>query len=343
MTGPDYAVLPGALLPWYRAGHRDLPWRADTEPYHIWVSEIMLQQTRAEVVRHYYTRFMAALPTLEALAAAPEDQLLKLWEGLGYYTRARNLQKCARVVLEQYGGRFPRDIKTIRALPGVGPYTAGAVASICFGAKTSAVDGNVLRILARFGREDAPIDLPATRDRFARALEAVYPDAAGDFTQALMELGATVCTPKSPKCAACPIRAHCLAHAAGTETAYPVRTPKREKRVEEKTVLLLRCGERLALCRRTEKGVLHGLWQLPDLPGKLSPARALEAAAAWGAQPTELRRESRRTHIFTHIRWEMVCYHIDCGAMPDRFTWVERAQLRQDYALPTAFRMFLEE
>jgi len=184
MTGPDYAVLPGALLPWYRADHRDLPWRADTAPYHVWVSEIMLQQTRAEVVRHYYTRFMAALPTLETLAAAPEDQLLKLWEGLGYYTRARNLQKCARVVLEQHGGRFPRDIDAIRALPGVGPYTAGAIASICFGAKTSAVDGNVLRILARFGREDAPIDLPATRDRFAQALEAVYPDAAGDFTQA---------------------------------------------------------------------------------------------------------------------------------------------------------------
>lgn len=237
-----YAALPGALLPWYASHARDLPWRRDREPYHVWLSEIMLQQTRVEAARGYYLRFLDAFPTLRDLAAADEARLLKLWEGLGYYSRARNLQKAARVLCDEYGGVFPDTREALEGLPGVGPYTAGAVASICFERPCATVDGNVLRVLSRLTADGVPVDLPATRADIAARLEAVYPaGACGAFTQALMELGAVVCTPKSPKCGLCPANDFCLAAARGETARYPVRLPKREKRTEKRTVLLLEC------------------------------------------------------------------------------------------------------
>ena len=244
----QYASLPGALLPWFRENARDLPWRRDREPYHVWLSEIMLQQTRVEAVRGYYLRFLEALPTVAALAETDEGALLKLWEGLGYYSRARNLQKAARVIVSEHGGRFPEDFDAIRALPGVGPYTAGAIASICFEQPRAAVDGNVLRVLSRITECGEPVDLPEVRADFTARLERVYPaGSCGAFTQSLMELGATVCTPRSPRCESCPCAAFCLARERGTAAALPARLPKKDKRVEERTVFLLRCGDRLGL------------------------------------------------------------------------------------------------
>ena len=336
-----YALLPAALLPWYRENARDLPWRRDREPYHVWLSEIMLQQTRVEAVRGYYLRFLGKLPTLEALAEVSEDALNKLWEGLGYYSRARNLHRAAQQIVSECGGVFPRTYDGIRALPGVGPYTAGAVASICYDEKRAAVDGNVLRVLSRVTACTESVDLPRVKQAMTDALEKVYPDEAGTFTQAMMELGATVCTPRSPKCAACPCAAFCLAAAQGKAQQLPVRTPKKEKRAEERTVFLLQCGDRLAICRREDRGLLAGLWQLPNETGTLSAEAALRRASEMGVRPTELVSETHRTHIFTHIRWEMTGFCIRCAEMPPAFTWASPEELAGRYALPTAFRQFL--
>ena len=210
-------VLPDLLLPWYDRNKRALPWRADREPYHIWLSEIMLQQTRVEAVKGYYSRFLDALPTIESLACCDDDLLHKLWEGLGYYSRVRNLKKAAQVIMEQHNGVFPDSYEKILALPGIGDYTAGAIASIAFHCKTPAVDGNVLRVLSRLRNDPTPIDLPQTKKEVRQALESIYPKEAGDFTQALMELGATLCGPNwKPRCEECPCRSICLGYRHGT-------------------------------------------------------------------------------------------------------------------------------
>ena len=340
----DFEKLPSALLPWFEAAKRDLPWRENTEPYRVWVSEIMLQQTRVEAVIGYYTRFLAALPTVDALACADEEKLIKLWEGLGYYSRVRNLQKAAQIIVSEHGGVFPSDFDAIRSLPGVGPYTAGAIASICFGLPKAAVDGNVLRVTARYTNDDTPIEEPSFKKSVTERLESIYPHAAcGTFTQALMELGATVCTPRSPKCAACPLSESCLAAKFGTAAALPVKIPKKEKRLVEKTVFLLRCGEQIALSKRPEGGLLGGMWEFPNVDEPLSAEGALQKAAQLGVQPKELLWQVLRTHIFTHIRWEMIGYTILCDVKDSAFTWKTLAEIEEGCALPTAFRKFLEE
>ncbi|MGN0477844.1 MAG: A/G-specific adenine glycosylase [Hominenteromicrobium sp.] len=339
-----YAALPARLLPWYAENARDLPWRHSRDPYRVWVSEIMLQQTRVETVVGYYTRFMAAFPTVEALAEAEESRVLKLWEGLGYYSRARNLQKTARILVRDFGGVFPDTAEALEKLPGIGAYTAGAVASICFERPSAAVDGNVLRIITRITADDSPIDLPAVKRKIGSALGQVYPEGScGAFTQALMELGACVCTPKTPDCASCPVQALCAAHRTNSVLRYPVRLPKAEKRVEAHTVFLLRCGEELAVCRREESGLLAGLWQFPNCPGALTAQEAVHWAAAHGAKPEALVRELHKTHIFTHIRWEMTGYLLDCSGKNPEWIWADRRTLEEAYALPTAFRVFLDD
>ena len=330
------------LLEWYAAGHRDLPWRRDREPYHVWLSEVMLQQTRVEAVRGYYRRFLAELPDIPALAACPPDRLAKLWEGLGYYSRMRNLQKAAQVIVSEYGGVFPREYAQIRALPGVGDYTAGAVASICFGQPEPAVDGNVLRVLSRVMDDAAPVTDAAVKREYAARLREIYPPGrCGDFTQSLMELGATVCGPNGqPRCGECPLASLCLANARGTALLRPVKAPKKDKRTEKKTVFILRCGTRIAVRRRPEKGLLAGLWELPNLEGMCTAQEALAQAERWGVHPRELCRSSEKTHIFTHIRWEMRGFYIECAEAAPVFTWVDPARFRQDIALPTAFGIF---
>ena len=337
------STLPELLLPWFSVHRRELPWRADREPYHVWLSEIMLQQTRVEAVRDYYLRFLRALPTVEALASADEGLLLKLWEGLGYYTRVQNLQRAAQEIVRR--GAFPRDYAAVLSLPGIGAYTAGAICSICFEQPTAAVDGNVLRVLTRYLASPASISEEKTKKQFAAQLSAVYPVGhCGDFTQALMELGATVCLPNgAPLCDDCPLAEHCRAKAQGQQLSYPVKAKKRPRRVEERTVLLLRCGERIAVCRRPKKGLLAGLWQLPDTEGTLTAQQALELAAAWQTHPIGLERTVRRKHIFTHVEWDMTGVWLQCAAMPEQFSWFTTEQLRETIGLPTAYRQFLTE
>lgn len=342
-TDSIYKKLPNTLLPWYKQNARALPWRQDTQPYHVWISEIMLQQTRVEAVWTYYLRFLEQLPDIHALAEAPESQLFKLWEGLGYYNRARNLQKAARVIETQYNGHFPTQYEDIRALPGIGPYTAGAIASICFNQPYAAVDGNVLRIITRMTENDAPIDCMQTKTEIAAQLEKVYPqNDCGQFTQALMELGATVCTPKSPKCTVCPASDFCRAYAHGTVLLYPFKQPKKDKRFEERTVFLLQYEDKYAITKRTESGLLSGLWQLPNVPRKMDAHQAWHTADTFGVQPMELYQQLHRNHIFTHIKWQMTCYHIRCAHAPSDFTWATAQEIQSTYALPTAFRMFFE-
>ena len=217
-------ILPQVLLPWYEDNKRDLPWRKDKDPYHIWVSEIMLQQTRVEAVKGYYARFLEKLPTVEDLANAPDDVLHKLWEGLGYYSRVRNLKKAAQVIVNTYGGVFPKTYEEVIALPGIGPYTAGAICSIAYDLPTPAVDGNVLRVLSRLLADETPANAPAARKNAEDTLKGIYPQRAGDFTQALMELGATTCGPnQKPDCPNCPCENFCKGYELGTAQLLPVR------------------------------------------------------------------------------------------------------------------------
>ena len=344
MLDDVFPLLPAALLDWYAENRRELPWRRDQEPYHVWLSEIMLQQTRVEAVRGYYTRFLEALPTISHLAEADPDALHKLWEGLGYYSRVRNLQKAAKVIQYEYHGQFPTDYKAVLALPGIGEYTAGAICSICFDQPTPAVDGNVLRVAARVDECYEPVTDPKVRRTVAQRLQRVYPAGhCGDFTQSLMELGATVCVPNgAPRCGACPCRGFCRAAAHGTAGRLPVKAAKRARRMEEKTVFLLRCEGCFAVVRRPDKGLLAGLWAFPHVQGRLEAQAALDQAAAWNLEPVELVQSADKVHTFTHIQWEMRGYYILCRRPDPRFTWVDTRQLQQEMALPTAFRQFYE-
>lgn len=333
--------LPDLLLPWYREYRRDLPWRKDREPYHIWISEIMLQQTRVEAVRGYYLRFLDTLPTVEALAQCDDELLHKLWEGLGYYSRVRNLKKAANILVQQYSGRFPRSHSEILKLPGIGAYTAGAICSIAYDLPTPAVDGNVLRVCSRLLNDPSPIDLPETKKAVTAALADIYPQEAGDFTQALMELGATLCGPnRAPDCEHCPCQGICLAYRAGTAGKLPVKSPKKGKRQEDRTVFIFRCGESYALEKRPAKGLLAGLWQFPNQVGTLDTAQALEVARAMGLHPREMLREVERKHIFTHIQWNMRGIYMEVSEAAGGFQWFTSEEINTKAALPTAFRQF---
>lgn len=336
------ARLAAVLPAWYQANARDLPWRRTQDPYRIWVSEIMLQQTRVAAVLGYYARFLTAFPTVEALAAAPEEQLMKLWEGLGYYSRARNLQKAAGLVAQQ--GGFPESYEGLLALPGIGEYTAGAIASAAFGLRTAAVDGNVLRVVSRVTdcRED--IALPRTKRVVKAALEAVMPTeevAIRVFNQSTMELGATVCVPNgAPKCEQCPAAEFCLGRLRGTAESLPVKTGKKARRVEEKTVFLLFRRGQVALRRRPDTGLLAGLWEFPNVEGSLAEQEAGEAVSAWGLTPRAWRSRLTAKHIFTHVEWQMTGYGLEVtGDGPEDFLWVDAEGLAA-HAVPSAFARY---
>ena len=339
-----YEKLPGALLPWYSEKKRELPWRQDKDPYHIWLSEIMLQQTRVEAVKGYYARFLQALPSVESLANADDGQLHKLWEGLGYYNRVRNLKKAAQVIMREHNGAFPREYDRVLALPGIGEYTAGAVCSIAFGQKTAAVDGNVLRVVSRLGDDHTPIDQPAYKKQVRLCLEAVYPEEAGDFTQALMELGATVCGPnRKPDCGNCPCKDFCMAFQKGTAEQLPVKQPKKKRRREAMTVLILCCDGKYALRKRGDKGLLAELWEFPYLDGKLEAQAVLDAVEEMDIIPADISRIVEKKHIFTHVQWDMRGVYLSVKNCSGRFSWLTAEQIEQTAALPTAFRQFWEE
>ena len=342
---PDiFEKLPGVLLPWYEENKRQLPWRGDRDPYHIWLSEIMLQQTRVEAVKGYYTRFLSAIPNIEALAQADDELLHKLWEGLGYYSRVRNLKKAAQIIVTQYAGKFPREHKQILALPGIGPYTAGAICSIAFDQPAPAVDGNVLRLATRLTNDFTPIDDPAYKKQVQDALQTVYPKQVGAFTQALMELGATICGPnRKPDCESCPCKAFCQGCQAGTAENLPVKLPRRSRKLENRTVFILTCNGAYALRKRENKGLLAGLWEFPNVSGKLSTEGCFGKVEEMGLKPRDIFAQVEKKHIFTHIQWNMFGVYMEVAEPAGDFVWWDADQIRTQAALPTAFRQFLPD
>ena len=338
-----------ALLLWYQQNKRDLPWRHTSDPYRIWISEIMLQQTRVEAVKPYYARFLEAAPNVRALAQLPEEKLMKLWEGLGYYSRARNLQKAARVVVKEFDGVMPNTYEQLLQLPGIGEYTAGAVASIAYGLRVPAVDGNVLRVLARVSGTDADIALPETKRDFRQALARVVPEVAGDFTQSLIELGATVCAPnREPMCEGCPLSNCCVAYREGRIAEIPVRSPKKPRKVEQRTVFLIRDGDRTALRKRPQKGLLSGLYELPNVIGHLSEGEALAHLRSLGFEPLRIQKLENAKHIFTHIEWHMIAYDVlitpefDGLHGQSEMLLIPNEDLHQNYAIPSAFGAYVK-
>jgi len=335
------AAMISPLCSWYKKNKRVLPWRKNRDPYRIWVSEIMLQQTRVEAALPYYERFLEALPSVEDLANAPEEQLLKLWEGLGYYSRVRNMQKAARQVVENFGGVFPKDAKLLASLSGIGSYTAGAISSIAFNLPEPAVDGNVLRVVARLCNNDEDILLPQTKKRVEGELKEVYhlAEDAGDLTQGIMELGALVCVPGTPRCGDCPLSHLCRAKAAGRELEVPVRIVKTEKKPEKRTVFLLVCDGKVALTKRGDKGPLAGMWEFPAIDKKLSEKAAQKLMTEWETEGT-LQSFIKSRHVFTHLVWEMESYVVHVQEQSERFFWFSAGELSEKIALPSAMKPF---
>ena len=325
---------------WYRKAARDLPWRRTRNPYAIWISEIMLQQTRVAAVIPYYERFMTELPEVYALARVDDDRLHKLWEGLGYYSRARNLKRAAGDIVSRFGGEMPGRYEDLLSLPGIGEYTAGAIASIAFGEAVPAVDGNVLRVYARLFAQERDIRDLAYKKEVRAALLAVMPkDAPEVFNAALMELGATICLPNgAPKCEACPVQQSCEAYRTGRTAELPILSAKKARRVEIKTVFALATEKGLLGFRRPESGLLAGLWQLPEATGELSDAEAAAWLGEHGILPVDELRFYERKHIFTHIEWHMrVCAaDVSIDALPSGWVYLD-----ESHALPTAFRVCL--
>ena len=348
LTGFDLTRIPEPLLAWYAEHARTLPWRSEPTPYRVWVSEIMLQQTRVEAVRPYYERFLAALPDLHALAACPADQLLKLWEGLGYYNRVRNMQAAARQIEADYGGEMPSDYDSLRSLKGIGAYTAGAIASIAFGRREAAVDGNVLRVLTRLTADPSDTGSERFRAEAAARLREIMPtDRCSDFNQALMELGATVCLPNGePRCASCPWETLCLAHKEGRETEYPVKARQKPRRIEQKTVLVLCLGDRVLLRKRPEQGLLAGLYEFPWAEGQLPEAEVLGFVRSMGLAPVTAAPMGEAKHVFTHVEWQMTGWRITLdpsGALPPGLIPADRAEIAADYPIPAAYGAYLAQ
>lgn len=333
------------LLSWYEQNGRELPWRKVHDPYATWVSEIMLQQTRVEAVKPYYDRFMEELPTIADLASIDETRLLKLWEGLGYYSRARNLKRAAEAVVVQYGGRLPRSYKTLLTLPGIGAYTAGAIASIAFDIPVPAVDGNVLRIVSRVLAMEEDIDAPRTKRTITDLLRRVLPrERSGDFNQALMDLGATVCLPiGKARCEDCPLADMCMAYQEDIVSVLPTRSPKKKRRIEKRTVWLAICGDKIAIHKRADKGLLAGLWELPNEEGLRSMKAWREELALRGYRIVKIKSAGEMKHIFTHIEWHMKGYWLEVSEPIAEWKWIRREDLREAYPIPTAFRFFQEQ
>ena len=334
-------ALTAPLLTWYDLNGRTLPWRSVVTPYRTWVSEIMLQQTRVSAVIPYFARFMEELPDVVALADVPEERLLKLWEGLGYYSRARNLQKAAKVIVSDFGGELPRTCASLKTLPGIGDYTAAAIASINFGEPVAAVDGNLLRVAARVsGCADDITDAKVRKQFTAHLNDAIDLARPGAYNQAMMDLGATVCLPNgAPKCEICPARTVCEAYKNGLTEVLPVRAKKKSRRVEERTVLLLFQDGKIALRKRPDTGLLAGLWEYPNLPESLDEAGALLALAQLGLSAGSIAPAGSAKHIFTHIEWDMKGYFAEVSGENDDLIWAD-ASAFDALALPTAFKKY---
>ncbi len=330
------------LLEWFIQNRRMFPWRQDKDPYHVWVSEIMLQQTRIEAAKEYYIRFMKELPDVQSLCDASQEKLLKLWEGLGYYSRAKNLHKAAKAIVEQYSGHFPDHYRDLLKLSGIGEYTAGAIASICFGEKVPAVDGNVLRVLSRILGSDKNVLLPEVKKEMTALLCAVMPEEAGDFNEALMELGETVCLPNgAPDCDHCPLQKFCIAYEKDLTKELPVRIKKQTRTTEYMTVLLIVSSQgHIALEKRTEKGLLSGMYQLPNLSGRAEIDSIAVILEQWHLKVLSIEELGEAKHIFTHKEWRMKGVRVVTENESECFLWASKEDLHEKYPLPTAFRHF---
>ena len=336
----------GPLLSWYRENKRALPWRENKDACRIWISEIMLQQTRVEAVKPYFFRFMEHFPTVEALAGAPDEELLKCWEGLGYYSRARNLKKAAVVIVEEHGGRLPASREALLALPGIGSYTAGAIGSIAYEIPAPAVDGNVLRVLSRVLGSYDDILKQSTKKRMEDLVFQVLKSGeAGDYNQALIEIGATVCVPNgAPNCDGCPFYTVCAAREQGLTSELPVKTPKKKRRIEEKTVLLLQYGEKIAIRKRKAEGLLASLYEFVNVEGHLNAEEVKELVQ----EAVSIEPAADAKHIFSHVEWHMSGYRVAVDAVPEHLnqtgeepmifvTWEE---LKETYPIPSAFEAY---
>lgn len=340
----ELRLLAEAILAWYDQNARVLPWREQPDPYRVWISEIMLQQTRIEAVLPYFYRFIEALPDIPALAMAEETTLLKLWEGLGYYNRVRNLHKAACIIVERHGGILPSSYQDLLKLPGIGEYTAGAIASIAYHIPVPAVDGNALRVLARLLACRADIAQPKTRKTLRAAAQTMLPrERAGDFNQALMDLGSLVCLPgAAPRCDLCPVTTGCAGYRQGLSDKLPVKSPQKPRAIQKKTVLVLASQGKTLLRRRPKEGLLAGLWEFPNLDGWLTEEEVAVLLDGWGLCPASVRRLADARHIFTHIDWHMHGYLVYAtDALPVvNCVWVDGEAVRREYALPSAYSAF---
>lgn len=337
-----YKEMVPALLRWYDYNARILPWRSEPTPYRVWISEIMLQQTRVEAVKPFYDRFMQELPDMKALAEVEDDKLMKLWEGLGYYNRARNLKAAAQTVMEEYGGVIPDTYEELLKLKGIGEYTAGAIASIACKRPVPAVDGNVLRVVARLLANGDDILKQSTKRWMTEEIVGILPaDRPGDFNQALMELGATVCLPNgAPRCEECPWDTVCMAHKQGTELQYPYKQPKKPRKIEEKEVFLLEWEGRFALKKRPKKGLLAGLWEFPTVSCGQDMDSVDKVQKSYVELSENVDKIGKGKHIFSHIEWHMTGYHVLLSEKPeqDDLVWVTKAEMEAEYAVPSAFQ-----
>jgi len=344
------AQIPEPLLDWYDANRRILPWREEPTPYRVWVSEIMLQQTRVEAVKPFFERFMNRLPNIEALAEAPEEDLLKLWEGLGYYNRVRNLQKAAIQIMEEYEGNMPSEYEELLKLKGIGSYTAGAISSIAFGKANPAVDGNVLRVLSRLRADKRPISDGKVKEAVEEELRACMPtDRPGDFNQAMMEIGACICLPNgAPRCEECPLSSFCKAHLLGEETAYPVKQAPRPRSVEEKTVLVIQDADKAVIRKRPDKGLLAGMYEFPCMSGFRTAQEVVEYLGENGIHTLHIKALKEATHIFTHKEWHMKGYLVrvdeleEKGKGADNTDWlyISPDETRERFPIPTAYAAY---
>lgn len=336
------------LVNWYRENKRDLPWRHNPDAYRVWISEIMLQQTRVEAVKGYYDRFLKALPTVKDLAEAEEDKLLKLWEGLGYYNRVRNMQKAAQQIMVDHAGRFPDTYEEILQLKGIGNYTAGAISAFAYGIPKPAVDGNVLRVISRITGSYEDIMKQSVRKKIENALEQVIPaDAASDFNQGLIELGAIVCVPNGgPKCEKCPVKEYCIAHAENLTAEIPVKKKAKARKIEERTVLIFKDGKQIAIRKRPAKGLLAGLYEFPNLEGKLSMDEVTEYSKEIGLMPVRVQELPEAKHIFSHIEWHMTGYEVTVDELEktneEGFLFIHPEQIKKEYSIPSAFEKYTE-
>ena len=341
----DYSEIVPYVLHWYERNARILRWREEPKPYYVWISEIMLQQTRVEAVKGYFDRFLAELPDIKALAEAEEEKLLKLWEGLGYYNRVRNMQRAARIVMEEYGGELPADYEALKKLPGIGSYTAGAIASIAFGIPEPSVDGNVLRVLKRIAASFDDITKEKVKKELEEDVRGIMPkERPGEFNQSLMELGATVCLPNGkPLCEQCPVMHLCKAFHQGVEQQIPVKPPKKERKVEERTVYVIRQEFKnpveIILHKRPQTGLLAGMWELPNEEGHLSEEAVKRLFPAAG-----IKRLPDGKHIFSHVEWRMWCYEIklaEAFPLPDKIKQGSEPftlkKISEQISIPSAF------